>query len=191
MRRLGQDNCLGTAHRRRSPETTIKRFSGDLRTPLARGHYEKYVGSNPATEWSPELDPVRASAAAYDGQTTIPSYGAWINSKTIWEGAYAHPEADANLADVGDGRRWLNHQRFWRASAEGTGRIRPIQDTSTRFLSYEDYWKHGGASELFLRARDGPHRRRPELGFQLPAEESEREGGGAVSRVSQWWEGFL
>jgi hypothetical protein len=122
--------CAGD--RRRRP---ISGSRGALCTPLARGHYEKSIGNNPTTEWSPELAPVRTSAAAHSGRTTIPSYGTWIYSKTIWEGAYAHPEADANLTDVGDGRRWVNHHEFRQASAEGNGKIWPIWDTSTRFLA--------------------------------------------------------
>jgi hypothetical protein len=40
---------------------------GDLRTLLEPGHYEKLIGTNPATKWSPELAPVRTSAAVHGG----------------------------------------------------------------------------------------------------------------------------
>jgi hypothetical protein len=118
------------------------------------------------------------------------SYEQVNEANKIPRDAQAHHEPYSLLGEVGEGREWAHGRGFWRASAEGNVKIHPIQDTSTRFLSYGDDWEHGGASELPLRARDGPHRRRPELGFPLPAEKSKRDGGGAVSRVSQRWNSF-
>jgi hypothetical protein len=133
-----------------------------LRTSLELGHHEKLIGINPATKWSPELAPVNPSAAVHGGHTSILSYGAWNDSKIIWEGAYAHPEADANLADVGDGRRWVNHHGFRWATGKGNDQILKIASTKAWFLSLGCYSSSSASPSLFHGPRDDLNRRRRE-----------------------------
>jgi hypothetical protein len=132
---------------------------GDLRTPPEPGHHEKLIGINPATKWSSELTQVNPSTAVHGGHTSILSYGAWNDSKIIWEGAYAHPEADANLSDVGDGRRWVNLHGFRRATRKGNSEILPTEASSSRFLY--PWWsnRNGPPPQQHRGARRGPHRR--------------------------------
>jgi hypothetical protein len=79
---------------------------GDARLGYSEsGLREEPNGSGAPSKRSPEQAPAKLFAAAHGGRTTILSYGVLGDAENSSEDAYAHPEADASLAEVGDGRR--------------------------------------------------------------------------------------
>jgi hypothetical protein len=138
-RRSGKSNYLtgrrlDIGHRRRRP---LSGSRGDLCTPLEPGHNKKLIGINLATKWSLELAPVRTSAAVHGGQTSIPSYDAWIDSKTSGGNACAHPKPAGPLDEVREGRSWGHgHVSRW-TSPERNRSIPRLRVLPARFLLLE------------------------------------------------------
>jgi hypothetical protein len=159
-------STLLTRHRGSPPAASPRRrrwstAPGDARLGyLAPGLHEEPYGSDAPSKRSPERTPVNPSAVAHGSGTTISSYGAWFNSKIRWEDAYAHPEADASLAEVGDDRRWVNHHRFRRATGKGNDQILKIASTKAWFLSLGCYSSSDASPSIFHGLRHDLNRRR-------------------------------
>jgi hypothetical protein len=154
-------STLLTRHRGSPPAASRRRrrwstAPGDARLGyFAPGLHEEPYGSDAPSKRSPERTLVNPSAVAHGGGTTSLSYGAWFSSKISWEDAYAHPEAAASLAEVGDGRRWVNHHGFRRATGKGNDQILKIATTKAWFLSLGCYSSSGASPRTTSRARSG------------------------------------
>jgi hypothetical protein len=91
-----------TSHRRRRCSTA----PGDARLGYSESRlHEEPNGSGTPSKRSPERAPASLSTAAHGDRTTILSYGVLGDAENSLEDACAHPEADASLAEVGEGRR--------------------------------------------------------------------------------------